>query len=85
MVLGKTLLPLNMAVIHHITSVRFEHNFLLIDADGKRLTCDLNKLSHRLLQANDEERNNYVISPSGYGIHWPALDEDISVHALLAK
>ena len=85
MVLGKTLLPLNMAVIHHITSVRFEHNFLLIDADGKRLTCDLNKLSHRLLQANDEERNNYVISPSGYGIHWLGLDEDISVHALLAK
>ena len=72
-----------MSIIHHITSVRFQQHMLVIEADGKRLICDLNKLSQRLLQANDEERNNYVISPSGYGIHWPALDEDVSVHALL--
>ena len=72
-----------MSIIHHITSVRFQQHMLVIEADGKRLICDLNKLSQRLLQANDEERDNYVISPSGYGIHWPALDEDVSVHALL--
>jgi hypothetical protein len=72
-----------VSIIHHITSVRFQQHMLVIEADGKRLLCDLNKLSQRLLQANDEERNNYVISPSGYGIHWPALDEDVSVHALL--
>lgn len=63
--------------------MRFQQHMLVIEADGKHLICDLNKLSQRLLQANDEERNNYVISPSGYGIHWPALDEDVSVHALL--
>lgn len=74
-----------MSIIHHITSVSFQQHMLVIEADGKRLMCDLNKLSQRLLQANDEERNNYVISPSGYGIHWPALDEDVSVHALLAN
>ena len=74
-----------MSIIHHITSVRFQQHMLVIEADGKRLLCDLNKLSQRLLQANDEERNNYVISPSGYGIHWPALDEDVSVHALLVE
>jgi hypothetical protein len=74
-----------MSIIHHITSVRFQQHMLVIEADGKRLLCDLNKLSQRLLQANDEERNNYVISPSGYGIHWPTLDEDVSVHALLVE
>ena len=74
-----------MSIIHHITSVRFQQHMLVIEADGKRLICDLNKLSQRLLQANDEERNNYVISPSGYGIHWPTLDEDVSVHALLVE
>lgn len=63
--------------------MRFQQHMLVIEADGKHLICDLNKLSQRLLQANDEERDNYVISPSGYGIHWPALDEDVSVHALL--
>ncbi|MBI2352123.1 MAG: DUF2442 domain-containing protein [Deltaproteobacteria bacterium] len=24
---------------------------------------------------------NYVLSPSGYGIHWPELDEDLSIPA----
>jgi hypothetical protein len=73
-----------MSVIHHITSIQFKGDMLQIMADGRMLLCDLNKLSSRLLQANDAERNNYVISPSGYGIHWPSLDEDISVHALLS-
>jgi hypothetical protein len=73
-----------MPVIHHITSIQFKGDMLQIMADGRMLLFDLNKLSSRLLQANDAERNNYVISPSGYGIHWPSLDEDISVHALLS-
>jgi len=73
-----------MPVIHNITSIQFKGDMLQIMADGRMLLCDLNKLSSRLLQANDAERNNYVISPSGYGIHWPSLDEDISVHALLS-
>ena len=36
-----------------------------------------------LEKASDEERNNFEISPSGYGIHWPLLDEDISIDGLL--
>ena len=30
-----------------------------------------------------EERNNYIISPANYGIHWPMIDEDISLNILL--
>ena len=29
------------------------------------------------------ERATFEISPSGYGIHWPLLDEDISIDGLL--
>jgi hypothetical protein len=29
------------------------------------------------------DRTNFEISSSGYGIHWPLLDEDISVDGLL--
>jgi len=36
-----------------------------------------------LEKASDEERDNFEISPSGYGIHWPLLDEDISIDGLL--
>lgn len=34
-----------------------------------------------LVNASDEDLNYFEISPSGYGIHWEKLDEDISVKA----
>ena len=37
----------------------------------------------RLSYATPEERNNWEIIGRGYGIHWPDLDEDISVKGLL--
>jgi hypothetical protein len=37
----------------------------------------------RLAYGTSEERRNVVIAGAGYGLHWPALDEDISVEALL--
>lgn len=38
----------------------------------------------RLLHASAAQRQGYRISPSGQGLHWEALDEDISVPGLLA-
>ncbi|HCU23609.1 MAG TPA: DUF2442 domain-containing protein, partial [Deltaproteobacteria bacterium] len=34
-----------------------------------------------LSQATQKQLKNYEISPGGYGIHWPDIDEDISVKA----
>jgi hypothetical protein len=36
-----------------------------------------------LASASEEELHNYEISPGGYGIHWPLVDEDISIDGLL--
>ena len=38
----------------------------------------------RLQQARPEERQNWRPTGAGEGIHWPDLDEDISVDNLLA-
>lgn len=38
----------------------------------------------RLLRATPEQRAAVTISPSGRGLHWETLDEDISVEGLLA-
>ncbi len=36
------------------------------------------------MQANQRDLvHNFKISSSGYGIHWPDLDEDISIKAFL--
>ena len=37
----------------------------------------------RLLHGTAEERRNWRLIGSGLGIHWPDLDEDISVEGLL--
>jgi hypothetical protein len=37
----------------------------------------------RLRGASLKQLQNFEISPSGYGIHWPDLDEDISVRAFV--
>jgi hypothetical protein len=34
------------------------------------------KCSQRLAHASLAERNRAELSPSGYGIHWPPIDED---------
>lgn len=38
----------------------------------------------RLQHARPEERDNWELIGEGDGIHWPDLDEDISVEGLLA-
>jgi len=37
----------------------------------------------RLASASKEELAEFEISPSGYGIHWPLVDEDISMKSFL--
>jgi hypothetical protein len=37
----------------------------------------------RLAYATPPERSNFEIAGTGYGIHWPDLDEDIGADGLL--
>lgn len=51
-------------------------------ADGRSLNVPLDWFP-RLQHGTDEERRDFQIIGGGRGIHWPSLDEDISVAALL--
>jgi DNA-binding XRE family transcriptional regulator len=50
--------------------------------DGRVISVPLS-WSWRLQEATPEERQNYRISPSGYGVHWPDVDEDLSARGAL--
>jgi hypothetical protein len=50
--------------------------------DGREIRVPLS-WSSRLLTATPAERENWRILPFGDGIHWPDIDEDISVAHLL--
>jgi hypothetical protein len=51
--------------------------------DGRELSVPLAWFP-RLLQGTPEQREQWELIGLGQGIHWPALDEDISVAGLLA-
>jgi hypothetical protein len=51
-------------------------------ADGRTVSAPL-AWYPRLLHATPQQRSNCVIAGAGYGIHWPEIDEDLSVEGLL--
>lgn len=65
-------------------TVRFDDETLWVDlADGRTIGAPLAWFP-RLLRATPEQRAGVRISASGGGLHWEAIDEDISVEGLLA-
>jgi hypothetical protein len=51
-------------------------------SDGRTLTVPLDWFP-RLLAGSEKERRTWRLIGEGEGIHWPDLDEDISVRNLL--
>jgi len=51
--------------------------------DGRGLSVPISWYP-RLEHATNAERDNWTLTGSGIGIHWPDIDEDISVEALVA-
>jgi hypothetical protein len=72
-----------MEKAYNITELRFENDFLIVIGDELNIRLKLSDISEKLAKATDNERKNYKISPSGYGIHWKELDEDLSINGLL--
>jgi len=59
-----------------------DDSLIVILADGRELSAPLTWFP-RLLEANNEQRRNWRLIGHGQGIHWPDVDEDISVASLL--
>jgi len=63
-------------------AVRFDDDNLWVDLDDGRVIAVPLAWFPRLLAAAPEQRALFELSPRG--IHWDALDEDISIDGLLA-
>ncbi len=72
-----------MNATHTIQDIAFDKDTMSIKIDGKIIKVVLEKVSLKLKAANEFQRQFFKVSPSGYGIHWPLIDEDLSVDALL--
>lgn len=52
-------------------------------SDGRIISIPLHWFP-KLALATSNELANFQISPSGYGLHWEDLDEDISIKAFIS-
>jgi hypothetical protein len=65
-------------------SVDFSEDALTVHLDDGRVLSIPLAWYPRLLNGTKKERENCELIGDGEGIHWPELDEDISVEGLLA-
>ena len=72
-----------MHLKHNIKNITFDKDYISLTIDGKKISILLETVSKKLKAADEYQRMLYKISPSGYGIHWPLIDEDLAINALL--
>lgn len=66
-----------------IQTVRItKHEIIVSLADGRIISVPL-AWSWRLSDATPAQRANFRLIGTGQGVHWPDVDEDISVEGLL--
>ena len=66
-----------------VKDVRVSDDALSVDLmDGRTITVPL-AWYPRLMNATPKQLQRWEVSGSGYGIHWPEIDEDLSSEGLL--
>jgi len=68
---------------HNVANVHFEKHHLLVRVDGRDYRIDLRQHSKKLASTDERTKMNFELSPSGYGIHWPELNEDLSIDGMI--
>ncbi len=64
-------------------SIQTTKSHLIVLTDEGRFEISWTRCSPKLAKASVIERSRAVLSPSGYGIHWPLIDEDLAVGPLV--
>lgn len=68
---------------HNVQIVRIDADALYLQVDGGHFRILWEACSASLAEASAVEREVIEIAPSGYGLHWPLLDEDLAIEPLL--
>ena len=72
-----------MGKIHNLQSLDADETYLYIVIDDNAFRIRWEKCSPKLARASLAQRKRMDAAPSGYGIHWPELDEDLAITPLL--
>lgn len=58
---------------------------LLIRLADREVLVPWSACSPKLAAASGPQRETAELSPGGYGVHWPAIDEDLTIAGLLRQ
>lgn len=71
--------------LYDVTDVWMDKTHLYLTVDGRSYRIRWTDCSPNLFAASDWQRQRIDVSPSGYGIHWPEIDEDLAIAPLLLQ
>ncbi len=66
-----------------VDSIHFEKDALVVKLIDRRVISTPLAWYPRLYHGSTKERENYRLIGNGFGIHWPDLEEDVSVSGLI--
>ena len=68
---------------HQVEDVKIVEGIIRLTIERNRVQRNLRELSDLLATAKEKDLREFEVSPSGCGIYWPLIDEDISIDGLL--
>ncbi len=68
---------------YNVSNIEFRGEWIILSVNEETYQIPIAQASKKLAQATDIERKMYRISPSGYGIHWYVIDEDLTIKGLI--
>lgn len=71
--------------IHEVEIMGIDAKTLQLLVDGQLYRLTWADCSVKLAKATEQERHYIEVSPSGYGLYWPLLDEDLAISPLLQQ
>ena len=72
-----------MSKIHEVEEVKVTNTHLYLTVDRQPYRIKWADCSTKLSKTTPDRRSYIDVSPSGYGLHWPLLDEDLAITPLL--
>lgn len=74
-----------MGKIHNVQSIDTDETYLYLKVDDKTYRIRWEDCSPSLAKANMSQRKSFDVAPSGYGIHWPEIDEDLAITPVIQQ
>ncbi|RME76504.1 MAG: DUF2442 domain-containing protein [Chloroflexi bacterium] len=71
--------------LHQVDIVKADDTYLYLNVDGQAYRVRWSDCSSKLTEASQIERQYIEVSPSGYGLHWPLIDENLAITPLLKQ